>query len=179
MGFIDFAKTIRLVISDLNENRERESLIIAKETVAIARLRIQNQGEDSEGQQFDLYSQAVVPKFFYKGKSLNATAEEEVRTGEWLLSYETFREINNLRVDIKDFTFTGDMWRNVGVTSIDNKGAVVDISIGGQTTRAAELLGYHSDKYGNLLAPNESEVQFLRDSHLERVFNSINKYLTT
>lgn len=177
MSFLNFAEKIGLIIEDLNQNRERESLIIAKETLALVRLRIQNYGEDSEGQAFDLYSQAVLPKWFYKGKSLNKTSEDRVDNGAWMLSYEEFREINNLRTDIKDFTFTGDMWRNVGVVSVEVSGASVSVAVGGQTTRAADLISYHSDKYGNLLAPNESEIDFLTAAHKERVFNTINKYL--
>lgn len=175
MSYLAFGEKLKRFIEVLGSNREEESLIIGKETIALVRLRIQNKGEDSEGQSLGSYSQAVVPQPFYYGRSLSDGAEDEIKEGSWFLSYETFREFNNLRTDIKDLTFTGDMWRNTGVTRIENQTNKTIVTLGGQTTRAEELISYHSDKYGNILAPSESEIQFIVESHIERINNAINE----
>lgn len=173
MSFLSFAEKCRMFVQTVNENRERESLIIGKETVALVRLRVQNEGVDSNGQSFGGYSKAVVPQYYYYGRSLSDGAEDKVKAGDWFLSYEEFREDNNLRTDIKDFTFSGEMWRNAGVTDIQSDQYKTDVTLGGQTQRSAELLSYHSDKYGNLLAPNEQEITFIVDSHIERINQAI------
>lgn len=177
MDLLEFATLINTMINDLQTNRQSESVLIATESVALVRLRVQNSKQDSDGQSFGQYSQAKVPKWFFKGKSLSNGAEDRVKKAPFFISYAEFRDLNNLPSDDINFTFSGDMWRNVGVTNVEDETDITSVDIGGQTTRSKELLGYHNDRFGNILELNEQEIQFIVDSHEERIFNTIQKYL--
>ena len=150
MSFLDFANSIRLALQALNDTRERESIIIGQELTALIRRRVQNEKVNSEGDIFGFYSPA----------------------------WAKVREDNNLPTEAKDFTFTGEMWRDTGVLAADNTNASTTVVIGGQTQRAIELLAFNSERDGNLLAPSDEEIQFVTDAHEERVFTILNKYLS-
>ena len=94
MSFKDFARKIRLVSNEINETREEQSVIIAEETVALIRLRVQNEKVNADGDSFGAYSPA----------------------------YEMFRLSQNQPVDAKNFTLTGDMWRDTGITDVSTSG---------------------------------------------------------
>ena len=116
MSFLDFAQRLKKVVEVLNATREEESIVIAQETVALIRLRVQNDKVDAEGSSFGSYS----------------------------LGYEIFRTLNNQPIDAKNYTFTGQMWRDTGITD------VVEI-----------------------LEASEEEEQFIREAHEERIINII------
>ena len=174
MSYLDFAAKLRNLATTINATREAESIQIASELRALVRNRVQNDKTDANGTSFGGYSQKVVPQYYYYGRSLSEGAEDKVKEGEWLLSYEDFREDNNLQVEAKDFTFSGDMWRNTGVIDVRNTDASTAVTYGGQTTRAAELIGYHSEREGlSIIAASEQETQFVTEAHEERIGNAI------
>lgn len=177
MDLLEFANRINSIISDLQETRTSESVQIATEAVALVRRRVQNEKENSDGNSFGQYSETPVPKWFFKGKSLSAGAEKRVQSGKFFISYADFRDENNLPSDDIDFTFSGDMWRNTGVTDVQQTETETSVTIGGQTSRARELHGYHAERFGSLLQLNTDEFKMVVDSHKERVFNILAKNL--
>lgn len=174
MSYLDFASKLRGLVTTIDATREAESIQIASELRALVRNRVQNDRTDANGNSYGGYSEAVVPQHYYYGRSLSEGAEDKVKEGEWLLSYEDFREANNLQTEAKDFTFSGDMWRNTGVIDVRNTNASTAVTYGGQTTRSAELISYHSEREGlSIIAASEQEVQFVTDAHEERISNAI------
>jgi len=177
MSFLDLAARLKLVIEELNSTREQESILIGKETIALVRLRVQNSKENEFGQPFGQYSEALVPQWMYYGKSLSDGAEDKIRQGDWFQSYADFREANNLDSEDIDFTFSGDMWRNTGVKMVQSSGAQTVVIVGGQTTRAQDIIDWQEERYGNIIAINEEEERFVIEAHEERVFGIIEKFL--
>lgn len=145
MSFLDFAQRLKKVVEVLNATREEQSVIIAKETVASIRLRVQNDKVDAEGVSFGSYS----------------------------LGYEIFRTLNNQPIDAKNYTFTGQMWRDTGITDVQDTGGTTTVTIGGQTDRAESLMEYNTTRDGPILEASEEDEEFIREAHEERIINII------
>ena len=177
MSFLDFSIKIKLLVEEINATREEESILIGDELRKQVRTRVQKQKVNADGSPFGQYSQALLPQWFFYDKSKTDTAEDKIRSGDWFISYADFREVNDLYSGDIDFTFTGDMWRNTGVTEVQNDGDSVVVFIGGQTTRASNILGWQEPRYGNILEANEEEERFVEEAHRERIFNKIARYL--
>ena len=145
MSFLDFAQRLKKVVEVLNATREEQSVIIAKETVASIRLRVQTDKVDAEGSSFGSYS----------------------------LGYEIFRTLNNQPIDAKNYTFTGQMWRDTGITDVQDTDGTTTVTIGGQTDRAESLMQYNTDRDGPILEASEEDEEFIREAHEERIINII------
>ena len=63
MDLKDFEDNIGRIIDEINETREQELVLIASNTYALIRRRIQLEAQDSEGNKFGDYSEAVVPRW--------------------------------------------------------------------------------------------------------------------
>lgn len=150
MSFLDFSNIIKQIATEIDNNREEESIIIAQETAALIRLRVQNEKVDAEGDSF----------------------------GEYSLQYELFRIANNMPVDAKNYTFTGDMWRDTGVTDVENTGFTTTVTIGGQTAEAEAKMAANTFRDGPILEVSEEEEEFIIEAHTERIFGVINKFFT-
>ena len=172
---LEFIRNTQLFLQDLNANRERESIQIAREAAALVRRRVQNDGIDSDGVSFGGYSEAVVPRWMLYDRSLSQGAEDTIRSGDWFQSYSDLKEANNMPLE-KNFTFTGEMWRNVGPIGVDNGPNETSVYVGGQTERAADILKYQEPLSGNIIAMNEEEIQFVTEAHAERVSEYLSKY---
>lgn len=177
MSLADFATRLKLVVDELNATREEDAILIGKESIALVRLRVQNDKVDSNGNSFGSYSQALVPQWYFYGKSLSQGAEDRVKSGDWFQSYEDLRLANNLPVDAKNFTFSGEMWKNIGVTAVNTTGTSVTVTIGGQTQSAADKLSYQEPDNGNIIELNEQEERYIQEAAEERIIGIINKYL--
>ncbi len=177
MDLSQFVERLRNVANELQANREAESVQIGREAMALVRLRVQNEKEDAQGNSFGGYSQAVVPKQYFYGKSLSAAGDNKVRSRKGRMSYEDFRADNNLETDAKDFTFSGEMWRNTGVNDVQNGQDTTTVLLGGTTERSKTLIAYNSERDGNILELSEEEITFVVDAHRERVLKVINKNL--
>jgi hypothetical protein len=174
MGYLDFANKLKNLTVTIEANREVQSIQIAQELRTLVRNRVQNDKEDSNGNSYGEYSEAVVPQSYYYGKSLSQGAEDKIKAGDWFLSYQDFKEANNQPIDAKNFTFTGDMWRNTGVTDVENTNTSTTVSYGGQTQRSSDLIGHHSEREGlSIISANEKEIKFVTEAHSERIADSI------
>lgn len=178
MSFLDLALNLKEITLRLNETREEESIIIATETAALVRNRVQNDKKDADGNTFDGYSQAVVPQWMLYSSATSDGAIDTLKQGPWFQSYEDLKVANNQPIDAKNYTNTGDMWRNTGVTGVESTNTTTKVAIGGQTTRAANI---HTWTYERddvvLIEPNEQERDFILEAHTERVLGIIDDVL--
>lgn len=148
MSFFDFAIRLKLAIEEIEETREQESILIGRELTALVRNRVQNDKVNAFGVDFTPYTPA------------------------WAM----IREDNNLQSEQKDFTFTGVLWKNIGVTDVNSSSGETTISIGGQTSREVDILEGQSTRDGNIIEPNEQEVQFVVEAHEERIFGILQRF---
>jgi len=148
--------------------------------------RIQEQGLDDQNNPLQYgsgtpYSEKDIPAFFYKNaETLNAGAtsyvDEQIESGEGI-SYKDWREANNLQTDHVDLTFTGNMWKRIGLTSVKTGQNIAIVTIEGRTDEAQEKLFFNSVRYGDILQPNKDELdelEFIVDTRLQ---NLATKYL--
>ena len=110
-------------------------------------------------------------------KATTKGAKDKIRSGSWFQSYTDLREAQNLDTDSIDFTFTGRLWKEIGVSDIQGSRGITTVKIGGKTEYAKMLLGYQEPKHGNIVRPSEEEEERAIEAHRERIINIINKYL--
>jgi hypothetical protein len=134
---------------ELTNNRSREVLLVAHESLALIRLRVQNSGIDADGQSFGFYS----------------------------AQYEKERERRNLRTDFIDLTATGGMWRELEVTIEADEEEISTALVQGRTTRAIDLLEFNSDRYGDLLRLSDDEEDKVTKAYFERKIELIQNFL--
>lgn len=177
MSFLTLSQKFKAMAAELRANRENSAVQTAMEAAALIRNRVQNEKVNAQGQSFGQYSETQVPKYYFFGKSLSSGAEDKVRKGKFKLSYNEFRDINNLNTGDINFTFTGDTWRNVGVEDVNNSEDSTTVTIGGMTQRSKEILEWQSEAKGEIIALNEQELQFVLEAQAERVIDVIRRFL--
>jgi len=178
MSFADLAIKYKLVVETLNANRAQEAVIIATEATLLARRRIQIDKKNAEGSKFGDYSQAVVPQTYFYKRALSQGAIDRMKNQyPYFISYKDAREANNLPTDAIDFTYSGEMLRNTGVTSVQQQEATVTVNVGGQTDEAAKKLGYQNNRFGNILTLNQQEKDLVTQANIERVLRTIDEIL--
>ena len=177
MSFLDFATKLTLIVEELNAQREDNTILIADEVMKQVRTRVLDKKVDADGSAFGQYSQALLPQWFFYGKSIVDGAEDELRAGPWFVSYAKFRELNNRDSGDINFYFTGDLWRNTGVVQVQNDADVTTVTIGGQDARSQDILAWQEPRYGNIIEASEEEREFAQEAHRERIFGTINRFL--
>lgn len=177
MDLLEFINRLKQAAEEINANRETESARIANDAAQSVRIRVETDLTTAEGGTFGTYSRAVVPQWMLTGRSTFDGADAIIKKGPWFQSYADLRAANNLYNDEINFKFSGLMWDETGITSIKDDGETCTATIGGQTAYSEELLGYHADRFGNILELSEIEETKIYDGHRERITNIINKYL--
>jgi len=177
MSFLDFAVKLKLITEELNARREDDTIQIASEIMKQVRTRVSDEKIDADGSPFGQYSQALLPQWYFYGKSIVDGAEDEIRAGDWFISYAEFRELNNRDSGDINFSFTGDMWKSTGVVQVQNGAESTTVTIGGQDARSQDILAWQEPRYGNIIEANEEEIEFATEAHRERIFGTINRFL--
>jgi hypothetical protein len=145
----EFAQKMAGLSQLLRSSAVENTLLMAKESLALIRLRIQNTGIDADGASLGVYS----------------------------VAYEKRREFFNLRTDIVDLTATGGMWRETDVDLVGTEDGIVVAIARGQTDRAKDLLEFNSERYGDLLRLSPQETDFVVTAFLERRRRTIIQFL--
>src|SRR5690606_30986806 len=113
---------------ELEKTREERTRLMIHDAVDAVASRVINQGIDSQGSPFPLYSKNPLPTFFFRtgklGKKKTTKTDENRAIKDFVkmygrqTSYENWREFNNLQVDKKNFSFTNEMWDSIIITII-------------------------------------------------------------
>lgn len=147
--------------------------VAANDLAALVTNRVVQRGENYQGGQFSAYSTKTVAAYRFWGKSRTQAAERRVRAAsrsKTSLSYQTFREINNLNTSPKNFEFTGEMWRKFGIVR-SVLGPVFKISLGGTTKAAQDKIDANSQQEGISIIENNPQEELA-------VQNAISEWLT-
>jgi hypothetical protein len=170
-----FNQAIRVLKQSLDAERSREAVLIAKEGLSLIRLRIQNTGKDQFGKLIQGgYSKAKVPVWFFD-KISNKGAQKRLRSKGYFASYSDARKANNLQNKYVDLTFSGAMFKGIGVDLIENKEGISTSIIQGQNTRSEKLIEYNSRRFGAFIRLSEDEQKQLTQANLERVVKQLKK----
>ena len=169
MNIKDYRLYLEEVVQVMDETREDELKLRAKEMTALVRDRVQNDKIQADGSEFGQYSDTPVPYWFFedKGRVSNAETKALEKHG-YFVSYAEFREVNNLQSEQIDLTFTGAMWSSAGLQEIEQLEGVsiAIISFKGEENKLKA--GYHGERFGNILTPSEEEKNAVFEGYQER-----------
>ncbi len=123
--------------------------------------RVINTGESADGSKFSPYSTKEVPAYFYYGKSRNASGEAKIKAAAKKregVSYSEFRGFNNLG-QVKNFSFTNELWRNFNVKKVSYSGGIYSLVLGGANKASEDKIGWMKGQEGkSIIAPNRVET---------------------
>ncbi len=163
-------------LNEIRVTRPIETELLGREALSLVRLRIQNDRVDENGNIFGTYSDAVVPRKFYK-KLLTSGAEKILKRKGWFVSYKDVREARGFQTESYDYTFTGRFFRELRAVIIGNNLSSTTVEIVG-TPRSQLILDSQSEKLGkSILLLSVDELQKINDAYFERIDDIINKYL--
>lgn len=143
--------------------------------IALIKGRVQEKGENPDGQSYGGYSETEVPAFFYYNKATNESGRKIIKDRQKEkrgLSYKDFKAANNGEesVRVKNFTFTGDMWRNTNIISTGFDGNFkYKVEVGGKTDFAADKLEWNTERDGDILNVSEQEEKIITETSQEEV----------
>ena len=127
------------------------------------------------------FSTSKVPAYWMVNRSRNGSADDKVRElarKRETISYKDFRQLNGLRVDVKNFEFTGQLWQRFNVKEVKVGKEVIEITVGGTDERSVKLFGWLSAKEGKQINDiSESELQIIQDTIVAWVTGIIQKHL--
>ena len=133
---------IRQQKANLLSNREADTLKIALDFTALIKLRIQQTGEDADGQRFVDYN----PQYALYGR---------VRLG--------------YQAEYVDFTRTGRMMNSIRPVIVKNDPLETRIVITSINAQDNVKLQGQFRKRGNILRPSDDEIQLVIDSNIQRI----------
>ena len=188
-NFQDEIERINSLIQDLTDGATLESHVIAmQDATALVKNRILNENKDAKGAPFGQYSTRKVPLFFSLGRSLSKGAESRLKAQakkeakvrkdkQRLASYADLRRANNLPSKTKNYSFSGQMIRDIGILSQEQTEGEFTVVIGGQSERSKELLRYQFERDKvNLLELSQDEIDLVTDAANERILGILQNY---
>ena len=169
---------INQFLNELDNTRERDTLLIAKEARALIVRRIQNTGKDYNQKQLGKYSNNPLPLFWYDDvlSSSQKKQAKKLQKQKGGVSYKDARKIAGRRTDFVDLTFTGKMWAGT-VALIESADAnSVTAVIKGRNKETQDKLNYNSKRYGNVLRLTKNEQFQIEKARLDRINNLLKVY---
>ena len=178
--------SIEQIVTDINammidfvEQIPNVSQKLALQGAAMLKLRIQQKGQRADGSSLGTYSDAELPTFFFKpGKKLKKDEfGENILEQNDHLSYKEWRKEHGLQTEHVDLTFTGDMFRRLGITSagLESAGLYV-VTIGGTTGEAQKKFDYNAERYGDIMQLSDAEEDMLLDALSDELDEIITKH---
>ncbi|MDQ3048839.1 MAG: hypothetical protein M3R27_14910 [Bacteroidota bacterium] len=162
---------------------------VCMNSFALIKDRIINEGTKASGASLGSYSENELPLFFYSGKSLNSGGEKalaKAKKEQKGLSYKDFREANNRPTDHKTFSFSGQMWADIGVVKQIQDGVRITTIVGARNTKTRtsgsrsittdDIMSGLADTHGDFLtlsAAEEKRTEATYDAELQKL---IDKY---
>lgn len=178
MKLSDFIERLNNVRYAIERESERKALEAGADLAALVINRVVQTGKDSDGNQFSPYSNIQLPAFFYLNRSRTGSAEGAIREkvkDKQKISYSDFRRMNNLNTGIKNFEFTGAMWRSFRPISVTVTGGVYRVIIGASNIKEAQKLEWLAGQEGqSIVNPSREELDLVKDN-ITKWINSILK----
>lgn len=180
-GLRDLSNKMRALISLIDAERERDLILIAKDTKALVANRVQNDGVDSDKQPLPKYSTSGVPAYllFNKEKPNGAKIGEDYKKIDKkfgpLVSYKEQRDYYGLPTSKTTLTYTGKMWNGIDVWTASKTADIVTVHIGGTTEESKDRLAWNTGRYGDFLQPTSEEQGIIQAAAFERRSKQIKK----
>jgi hypothetical protein len=172
---------INSIKSLTNELEVKIPLIITGSNVTAKSLvqnRVQETGKDSKGTQLGDYSENKISPFYFIGKGSKATDSKlkKLQREKKKISYSDFRRLDGKQNKHVDLTFTGGMWRGIGLVQSNTSNNRTTVKIAPKDERTDKVSESNSKRYGNFLNLSSEEVEELEEDIQFEVESIINKY---
>jgi hypothetical protein len=136
------------VLGNLGPIMADEMRTIAGDGLELVDRRITREGKKSDGSPFPDYS----------------------------VGYKLEKKMAGKYRGIVDLTFTGDMWKNTGITNTQQSGDTTTVTVAGLDPFTREKMANNADLRGDFLTLSEKEIDILRKDSAERLFGTIDGY---
>lgn len=188
----EYIEHLDRLISEVQAGLPAQALRIGSNQLALLKLRVINSGKKSDGESTGTYSETPVPAFFYKGKTTRkgsaydelidgiksgTIGEKQGRDGDagYYASYKEWRQVNNLPVDFKTYSFTGRTWQAVRPVLLleSPTRCIVGYRADGEE---GEKVAYIKEMEPTIFDASESEKEIARrgtDEWITGLFNQI------
>lgn len=174
----EYILRLKAVKTELDNTRESTAMLIAQDVLALQKSRIINTGKDDEGKKIGDYSKKVVPVWMYEKKEKrvsNAVEKLRKKKGNFA-SYADWREVNNLPIEFKNFSFTNQMWSSIVAYVAERGKNSVTVGYTANNDPALRKLQYAIDKYPELFNLSETEEKLLIQSQENRILGVMKKW---
>ena len=137
-------------------------LIITAQNVTAKSLvqdRVQETGKDSKGGQLGDYSVNKISPFYFIGKGRKSTDGKlkRLQKEEKKISYSEFRALDGKQNSHVDLTFSGRMWRGIGLSSTNTSNNRTTVVVAPKDTYTDKVAESNSKRYGNFLTLTDNE----------------------
>ncbi len=181
MDFKEARDKIQAIKQELEAGLELRGTLAGGDAAALVAARVRNEGKNADGGQFSAYSTSEVPAYWMVGRSRTGSADDKVKQlarKRETISYKRFRELNGLRVDVKNFEFTGELWRKFNVKSVKIGASIMEVTVGGTDQRSANLFTWLSEKEGiPINAASVDELALVKQTIQDWIIGVIKKHL--
>ncbi len=172
----DIGNNFIQALNEIRVTRPIETEMLAREALALVRLRIQRQGGDENGSAFGQYSDAVVPRWYFD-KLMTSGSKKVLERKGWFVSYKDARDARGFQTDTYDYTFTGQFFNELKATILGNSLSSTTAIIRG-SERSQNILDWQSDKIDkSILLLSVEELRIVNDAYFERIDDILNKYI--
>lgn len=168
---------ISKLINEIERVRLSQALAISQTAIAKIIDRILETGKKADGEEFDGYSEAVVPYWFFKGRGTKRNAYKDgLKKYGYHFSYKQFRDISGRQTEHKDFSLTGEMWRDTSSITDYEDGEIITVTIYPKRSDNQNKIDWNSSRDGRLLELSSSEEQDLENDFVDGFVELVDKY---
>jgi hypothetical protein len=167
MNLQAFIGKIDNAISKLEKQAPRINLKQAAAAKAMVQERVQERGENATGGSFGNYSTKPLPTYFFEDSG-TAAARKAIKAKKYKdgVSYDEWRKLNGLNNPFVNFTFTGSMFRNIGVVQTGTRGRnVYTAKIAGKSQETNDKIEWNTKKKGAFMALSNKEVSDIKKEY--------------
>lgn len=158
--------------NEIEKTRKKDYEVIALDAMALLKSRNINQGKNADGENYEGYSEAVVPYWFFGSQDgVEQTDLDKLKERGYFASYLDLREVKGLPTNIKNFTFTGKMWKGLIPVVVDSGKGIVLIDFETSSDRQ-DILEIH-DEQSDVLELSKAELNLilkLANDRIQRIF---------
>ncbi len=172
-------------MAEIRANRVRETSLIMLDELALIKARVINEGKKADGSTTGKYSQALVP-YWYHGSSLKIAPfnvknkqKELLKKKGYFASYEDWRDINNRPTAFKNFSFTGEMFKNIQPLVVANDEYSTSYIFGSKDADEQKKIDYNKSRDGDFLKQSEEEKALISRLNRQRIINIMQKHNVT
>lgn len=174
----EYILRLKAVKTELDNTRESTAMLISQDVLALQKSRIINTGKDDEGKKIGDYSKKVVPVWMYEKKEKrvsNAVEKLRKKKGNFA-SYADWREVNNLPIEFKNFSFTNQMWSSIVAYVAERTEKSVTVGYTANNEKALTKLRYVIDKHPDLFDLSQTEENLLVKAQENRILGVLKKW---